>query len=149
MQSDFFFFFSCLTFWVFLYNKSRFHEGTKQRFVPLILVRKLLTHPLHLSFTLTVSFSWQFHLLNFLPPKKYFIFPASARLLKASVEGLWSCQGAPSCQAVFIAALCQKGNTEPPRDPSVMAPTMQTSQRFGGLCPCRVSMTGTACDSCS
>lgn len=103
MQSKIFFgFFSHLTFWFFLYNISRFHgRGTKLRVLyHLFFVFVLLIHSLYLSFTPTVTFSWEFPLLMPSPLPQYFTFPASARLLKVDSLGPRSCQGAASWAAL-------------------------------------------------
>lgn len=67
---------------------------------------KLLIHSLHLSFTLSsLRIS---ALIFFFFPKNYFIFPVSARLLKADSPEPQRCEGALSCQAAFIAGLIRK-----------------------------------------
>lgn len=95
---------------------------------------------------LTVSFSCEFLLFRFFSPKNsisYFLHQQGC--WRADSPGFWSCQGSPSCWAVFIAALSHKGSTGWQRGLAVLALTKGASV----LCPCRVSGSGTACGSCS
>lgn len=78
---------------------------------------------------LTVSFSCEFLLFRFFSPKNsisYFLHQQGC--WRVDSPGFWSCQGSPSCWAVFIAALSHKGSTGWQRGLAVLALTVGASE---------------------